>query len=273
MSTVPLTRGTVATGGVDTMPAQANSLLEQPSAPTPLRARLGRGGRAGKRASEPDGRAARRGALGEAQRPQDATGSPAMLAHEVRRRVSALRVAAEAAGVLQRRGRDPQPMMDRLLGEIRELEELTRTLLDRDRAGSCEVTDLVGAAQAAADTVRAARRASVVLAHPSEPVGAVAQPGMARQALENLIENAARYGEAPVEVTVRQVDERWAEVVVADRGPGWGRSPRRAHDGNGLGLALVRNVTEAAGGHVWSRCRPGGGTVFGLRLPAAGMGG
>jgi two-component system OmpR family sensor kinase len=193
-----------------------------------------------------------------------------MLAHEVKRRVAALRVSAEAAEVMQRRGRDPQPMMGRLLGEIHELEELTRTLLDRDRAGSCEVTDLVGAAQAAADTVRAASRASVVLAHPSEPVGAVAQPGMARQALENLIENAARYGAEPVEVTVRQVGE-WAEVVVADRGPGWRRSSRR-HNGNGLGLALVRNVTESAGGHLWSRGRPGGGTLFGLRLPAAGLG-
>jgi signal transduction histidine kinase len=193
-----------------------------------------------------------------------------MLAHEVKRRVSALRVAAEAVGILQRGGRDPQVMMDRLLGEIHELEELTRTLLDRDRAGSCEVTDLVGAAQAAADTVRAASSASVVLAHPSEPVGAVAQPGMARQALENLIENAARYGEEPVEVTVRQVDARWAEVVVADRGPGWGQAP--AHEGNGIGLALVRNVTESVGGQVWARGRPGGGTLFGLRLPAASAG-
>jgi signal transduction histidine kinase len=195
-----------------------------------------------------------------------------MLAHEVKRRVSALRVAAEAVGVLQQRGSDPQAMLDRLLGEIHELEELTRTLLDRDRASSPEVTDLVGAAQAAADTVRTASRASVVLAHPSEPVGAVAQPGMARQALENLIENAARYGEEPVEVTVRQVDARWAEVVVADRGPGWGQAAAPAHDGNGLGLTLVRHVTESVGGQIWARGRPGGGTLFGLRLPAASAG-
>ena len=258
------------------MPAQANGLLEQASARTPLRGRVARGGRASKRVSKPDSswepraRSAH-GSPRERQGTEDATSSPAMLAHEVKRRVSALRVAAEAAGVLQQRGRDPRPMMDRLLGEIHELEELTRTLLDRDRAGSCEVTDLVGAAQAAAATVSAANHASVVLAHPSEPVGAVAQPGMARQALENLIENAARYSEEPVEVTVRQVGE-WAEVVVADRGAGWGRSARHAHAGNGLGLALVRHVTEAAGGHLWSRGRPGGGTMLGLRLPAAGLG-
>ena len=92
-----------------------------------------------------------------------------MLAHEVKRRVSALRVAAEAVGILQQRGSDPQAMLDRLLGEIHELEELTHTLLDQDRASSREVTDLVGAAQAAADTVRTASHASVVLAHPSEP--------------------------------------------------------------------------------------------------------
>jgi signal transduction histidine kinase len=135
-----------------------------------------------------------------------------MLAHEVKRRVSALRVAAEAVGILQQRGSDPQAMLDRLLGEIHELEELTRTLLDRDRASAREVTDLVGAAQAAADTVRTASRASVVLAHPSEPVGAFAQ------------------------------------------------------------LALVRHVTESVGGQIWARGRPGGGTLFGLRLPAASAG-
>jgi signal transduction histidine kinase len=259
------------------MPAQADGLLERSSARTPLRARVAGGGGGAERAPGYDsswnrrGRAVRRDALRRRREAQDATSSPAMLAHEVKRRVAALRVAAEAAGVLQQHGRDPQPMMDRLLGEIRELEELTRTLLDRDRAGAREVTDLVGAARAAADTVSAARRASVVLAHPAEPVEAVAQPGMARQALENLIENAARYGEEPVEVTVRRVGD-WAEVVVADRGPGWGGAPRHAHDGNGLGLALVRHVTEAAGGHLWSSCRPGGGTVFGLRLPAAGVG-
>jgi signal transduction histidine kinase len=259
------------------MPAQADGLLERSSVRTPLRARVA-GGRGAERAPGSDssswnrrGRAVRRDAARRRREAQDATSSPAMLAHEVKRRVSALRVAAEAAGVLQRRGHDPQPMMDRLLGEIRELEELTRTLLDRDRAGTREVTDLVGAARAAADTVSAAHRASVVLAHSPEPVEAVAQPGMARQALENLIENAARYGEEPVEVTVRQVGD-WAEVVVADRGPGWGGAPVRAHDGNGLGLVLVRHATEAAGGHLWSRCRPGGGTVLGLRLPAAGAG-
>jgi signal transduction histidine kinase len=257
------------------MPAQADRLLERSSVRTPLRARVAGGGRGAERAPDSSswnrrGRAVRRDSLRREAR--DAASSPAMLAHEVRRRVSALRVAAEAAALLQQRGRDPQPMMDRLLCETRELEELTRALLDRDRAGGREVTDLVGAARAAADTVSAARRATVVLAHPSEPVAALAQPGMARQALENLIENAARYGEAPVEVTVRQVGD-WAEVAVADRGPGWGGPPGRAHDGNGLGLVLVRQVTEAAGGHLWSRGRPGGGTVFGLRLPAAGAGG
>jgi signal transduction histidine kinase len=215
------------------------------------------------------GRARRRTAR---QHLEPVTSSPAMLAHEVKRRVAALRVAAEAVGVLQQRGSDPQAMLDRLLGEIHELEELTRTLLDQDRASAREVTDLVGAAQAAADTVRSASHASVVLAHPAEPVGAVAQPGMARQALENLIENAARYGEEPVEVTVRQVDSHWAEVVVADRGPGWGQARAPAHDGNGLGLTLVRHVTESAGGQVWARGRPGGGTLLGLRLPTASAG-
>ena len=39
--------------------------------------------------------------------------------------------------------------------------------------------------------------------------------------------------------------------------------------GNGLGLALVKRVAERHGGSVGHEPRPGGGTRFTLRLPAA----
>src|SRR6266536_5691371 len=106
------------------MPAHANGRREQPSARTPLRARPARSGRPKRvsTTSSPWERSqAARGSLGEPQETQDAISSPAMVAHEVKRRVSALRVAAEAAGVLQRRAATPRPRRDRLLAGIPEL--------------------------------------------------------------------------------------------------------------------------------------------------------
>ena len=42
----------------------------------------------------------------------------------------------------------------------------------------------------------------------------------------------------------------------------------RGFEGSGLGLALVKAVVERHGGAVTTRCRPGRGSVFNLRLPA-----
>ena len=65
---------------------------------------------------------------------------------------------------------------------------------------------------------------------------------------------------------------------VEDDGPGVAESVRgrifeplittKAH-GNGLGLALVKRVAERHGGSVAHEPRPGGGTRFTLRIPAA----
>ncbi|GAA5023913.1 HAMP domain-containing sensor histidine kinase [Kitasatospora paranensis] len=103
-------------------------------------------------------------------------------------------------------------------------------------------------------------------------------PGLARLAVRNLLDNALRHGTsaagphagtAEVAVTVRG-----AEVVVADRGPGL--DPReiplvltRFHSpggGTGIGLSLVDRVAVAHGGSIRIAARPGGGAVFTLRL-------
>ena len=97
------------------------------------------------------------------------------------------------------------------------------------------------------------------------PAEVQASPTMLRQAIENLIDNAAAYGGPDgVEVDVRT--DRAAgqvEVVVADRGEGG----RQAPDGHGIGLFLVRRFLEEAGGRSWVAPREGGGTLVGLRMP------
>lgn len=105
----------------------------------------------------------------------------------------------------------------------------------------------------------------------------------ALRALSNLAENAARMSPAgaPVELSVQREGDQLA-FRVADRGPGVPPADRErifeafyrpagtAPDAGraGLGLSIARRLAEIQGGSVNYEPRPGGGSVFTLRLPA-----
>lgn len=100
------------------------------------------------------------------------------------------------------------------------------------------------------------------------------------RAVRNLVENAIRYSPAGASIEV-EVTEGCA-VRVLDGGPGvpaadremifrrfW-RRDRAKGESRGLGLAIVTRVAEAHDARVTVEDRPGGGSVFTLRLrPAA----
>ena len=100
--------------------------------------------------------------------------------------------------------------------------------------------------------------------------------------VSNLVDNALRYAASMVELSVRQ-EGRQAVVSVSDDGPGipaadreriWERFARldddrsRASGGSGLGLAMVKELTDAHGGTVSvTGSQPGPGAAFLVRLP------
>jgi signal transduction histidine kinase len=103
------------------------------------------------------------------------------------------------------------------------------------------------------------------------------------QALINLLNNAIKYSpeEKSLRVSVRARGER-VLVSVADRGIGIPKGEHRrifekfyrvesslvhTTKGSGLGLALVRHIAEAHGGHVEVASAPGEGSTFTLSLP------
>src|SRR5262249_23902839 len=104
------------------------------------------------------------------------------------------------------------------------------------------------------------------------------------QALLNLLDNAVKYSGEEKKIAVR-VQQRGPDIAleVADRGIGIPRSEHRkifekfyrvgtglVHNtkGSGLGLAVVKHIVEAHGGHVLVESRPGSGSRFTLLIPA-----
>jgi two-component system phosphate regulon sensor histidine kinase PhoR len=108
------------------------------------------------------------------------------------------------------------------------------------------------------------------------------------RALENLVENALKYGAAGkrVDITLSRAYTRAgtpeARIAVRDYGPGIAPEhlPRlterfyrvdvadsRAQGGTGLGLALVKHVLNRHGGRVTIESTPGAGATFVMHLP------
>jgi two-component system, OmpR family, sensor kinase len=189
-----------------------------------------------------------------------------MLAHELRRRMAAVRVAGEAIAMLRDKGMDTTSMLDLLLAEVGDLDDLAGELLgDRRLTAPVGATpDVAGVVRTAARTVALARGATVQV-NASVQAEVEASPAMLRQAVENLIDNAATHGgSGGVEVDVRaDLAAGQAEVVVADRGGDAKDAPR----GHGIGMFVVCRFLDEAGGQGWVAQREGGGTLVGLRLP------
>jgi len=188
-----------------------------------------------------------------------------MLAHELRRRMAAVRVAGEAIAMLRNKGLDSTAMLDLLLAEVGDLDGLAGEVLGDQppEAPGDGAPEVAATVQAAARTVAVARGATVRV-QAGDPAEVEASPTMLRQAIENLIDNAAAHGGPDgIEVDVRPDRATGqVEVVVADRG-----AAAQDPGGHGLGLFLVGRFLEDADGRSWVAPREGGGTLVGLRMP------
>ncbi|MFC3232940.1 sensor histidine kinase [Streptomyces nitrosporeus] len=218
------------------------------------------------------------------------------VAHELRTPLSNIRGWLEGAqdGVA-----DPDAaFVSSLLEEAVQLQHIIDDLQDLSAAdagalrlhpGPVRIRELL--AQVAAAHQARAEEAGVRLAVAGAPEGAlppvlVADPVRLRQAVGNLVSNAVRHTPEGGRVTLRaRAAGETVVVEVADTGSGiapedlphvfdrfWRaeKSRNRRTGGSGLGLAIVRKLVEAHGGTTGVASTVGEGSVFTLRLPAAG---
>jgi signal transduction histidine kinase len=109
-------------------------------------------------------------------------------------------------------------------------------------------------------------------------------PDRLAQIVQNLLENALRFTPeaGTVEVSVDRVDDA-IEIRVSDTGIGIdpddlpnvfdrhfvGRQRRVRNEGSGLGLSIVKGLTDRLGGAVEAESQPGRGTTVTVRLPGS----
>jgi signal transduction histidine kinase len=207
--------------------------------------------------------------------------------HELRTPLTNLQGYLEALrdGVLP-----PDPAMFDSLRE--EVDRLTRLAASLDvlagaagEPGMARDVDVAPLVRSAADLVAPvlARRSISLAVEVMPGLQAHVRPDELTQVLANLLQNAVRYTPegGDVRVTAGRVADG-VDIRVANTGPGipepdlprvWERFYRveksrdRARGGAGIGLAIVRQLVEAAGGRVGVTSE-GGWTTFWLRLPA-----
>jgi two-component system sensor histidine kinase BaeS len=180
----------------------------------------------------------------------------------------------EAAPVIAREA----TRLQRLVGDLLALARLRQGVLEVRR----EPVDLAAVAREAVEGMAPrAREAGLGLRIEGGPSPALADHGRTLQIVSNLLDNAIRVSPVGGEVEIAVAP---GALAVSDRGPGIPEAevPRafeRFHlraaagrgsaEGAGLGLAIVRELTEAMGGSVAVENLPGGGARFSLRLPAS----
>jgi two-component system sensor histidine kinase ChvG len=211
------------------------------------------------------------------------------LAHEFKNPVAAIRACAESLGSGD--GVDAA-RAKRLAGVLSasssQLDALVTQLLDLARAEAGmvgeqrEEVDLVALAGGVVDSARAdERNAGVHFRFEASGDGRIAGavPGRLESALCNLVDNAVSFNRPGGSVAVYVHSEAsWVRVEVRDAGPGIGAddlprvfdrffTTRSGNRGTGLGLAMVRAITEAHGGRVEVASEPGVETRLTMLLP------
>lgn len=213
------------------------------------------------------------------------------IAHELRTPLSVIQGTLE--GILDRVV-DPTPeriaalhsqavLLKRLITDLRDLSLAQAGQLQLNR----RTIDISGVVRETLEALAplADERTIELRLEPSRSLPTIAADAdRMRQVVQNLVENALRHTPPGGEVRVRLRDGNGdgVHLQVADTGSGIrpedlphifehfyraDESRARSSGGTGMGLAIVKSLVEAHGGHVSVESSPGAGSTFTVTLP------
>jgi len=220
------------------------------------------------------------------------------VSHELRSPLMTLSASVEVMDA--RRDEMPeraQSALDLLVADVARFQGLVEDLLEISRfdAGAIRLhleDLLVAEFVRQAIAVSSLPRAKLTVSPRAENLVMRGDRRRLARVVANLVDNARVHGGGEPEITVSEAEgegEPLAHVWIAveDHGPGvtaderslvferfarGGVAGRRSSsEGSGLGLALVKELTETMGGSVTVATVPEGGSAFTVRLPIAGI--
>jgi PAS domain S-box-containing protein len=203
----------------------------------------------------------------------------AMVAHEVRNPLAALKGALQVLGPRLPDDRPEHHIVKAMLNRIDALNERVNDILlyAGTTPPQIECVALEALLVDAAISARAATGSRHRIEIDASDLTVSADRHMLHEAIVNLLVNAcqATNGPKPILATT-QAAGGWCRIAVADRGPGIPPAIRERvfepfyttkPSGTGLGLAIVKRLMERQGGSVTLEDREGGGTVATIAVP------
>ncbi len=215
------------------------------------------------------------------------------ISHELRTPLAQIRMFAETLLLGRIRSDDErQRSLSIIDKETRRLAHLVENVLLFSRSERNVVTlerqkvalqSLLGEVVDSFMPLAAAQQCTVSLT--ADPLILLADPGAIRQIVLNLLDNAVKYGPPAQRIDLKaELHNGKARMTVEDEGPGipepdrakvWERFGRLERErstavaGTGIGLAVVRELTELHDGRAWVESGSSGGARFIIELPDA----
>jgi PAS domain S-box-containing protein len=205
----------------------------------------------------------------------------AVVAHEVRNPLAAIRGAVQVIGQRLPQGSQEHAISREVVTRIDTLNEIVQDLLLFARPAR-PVLIAVPVAAILSDTLTLFKQdpsvadVTVETCDTNAVIRADAQ--QIKLVLLNLLMNGAQAmdGRGRIVITIED-DGAFRLIRVRDHGPGIAAEVREhlfepffttRHRGTGLGLVTARRLMEAHGGTIWLDCPVGGGTIATVRVPA-----
>lgn len=218
---------------------------------------------------------------------EERTQRPNVLSHELRTPLTVVQGSAEL--LLEE---SPGPLNDlqrefvsTIAENSHQVIEMANDLLEEARIESelfnmhVERVEVRGLVRECVHTLRRVHKAPIRLDSRGAPVHLVMDPALMRQAVTNLINNAARHAGEGVTITVSVLDgEETVTLAVSDDGGGMTQEERAAlfvpfatggsrRPGTGLGMMITQRIVELHGGRVLVDTIARRGTTVYLVLP------